>query len=76
MGRSIHISYLYSGTFHFLLGAYYFDDVAGIQFGLCQYGYFNSRTLDTADADAMHEFVPADIRHCFSGERFLCDRDR
>ena len=73
--RPVNIPYTHGGTFHFLFGAYHFDDITGIQLGLCQYGDFNSCPFDAADADAVHEFLPADIGYRLSGKCLFGDCD-
>ena len=68
VGRTVYITQTSGGGFHFLSGSHYFYHVAGIYCGLCHDGDIDARTLDAADADAVHELLTADCRNGFSGK--------
>ena len=57
IGRPVYITHLFGGGFHFVLHARKFEDISRIDYGLSEHWHVDTCTLDTTDADTVHELL-------------------
>ena len=75
VGRAVNVTHLLGSRFHFELCSGQFKDITGVDHCLRKYRNVDSCPLDAADTDSMHEFLCADGRDFFSGERTVSNHD-